>query len=329
MANNVPVTAGSGTTIATDDVAGVHYQYVKIASGTEDATDVIGGEATNGLDVDVTRVIPGTTATALGKAEDAAHSSADVGVAALAVRRDVAAVGSGTDGDYSTLNVDATGRLWAHVETVDAVIPGTGATNLGKAEDAAHTSADVGVMALSVRQNTAAATSGTDADYQPLITDAQGQLWTKSVGLYGKFALNPTVDTAIYAALDIVGGIQTIANWARVSGGGAKLKAISVTTADGEGFTFTMLFFSATPAGGTYADQGAAVFAAADAPLYLGKVVVAAGDYGTFGGDGFATVACDLPLNVDGTSLFALILATATPTFTAATDVDIMLLAEY
>jgi hypothetical protein len=53
-------------------------------------------------------------------AEDAAHASADPGVLALAVRRDTAAVGSGTDGDNSTLNVDATGRLWAHVGTIDA-----------------------------------------------------------------------------------------------------------------------------------------------------------------------------------------------------------------
>lgn len=62
-----------------------------------------------------------------------------------------------------------------HVE-VDQVIPGTGATDLGKAEDGPHSTGDVGVMALSVRQNTAAALGGTDADYQPLITDASGRL---------------------------------------------------------------------------------------------------------------------------------------------------------
>lgn len=56
MADNVAITAGSGTNIATDDVAGVHYQRVKLVNGTLDATDAIGGDATNGLDVDVTRV---------------------------------------------------------------------------------------------------------------------------------------------------------------------------------------------------------------------------------------------------------------------------------
>jgi hypothetical protein len=36
-----------------------------------------------------------------------------------AVRRDTAASSSATDGDYSTLNTDATGRLWTHVGTID------------------------------------------------------------------------------------------------------------------------------------------------------------------------------------------------------------------
>lgn len=43
-------------------------------------------------------------------------------------------------------------------------------------EDAAHSSGQPGIMALSVRKNTAAAVSGTDADYQPLITDTNGRL---------------------------------------------------------------------------------------------------------------------------------------------------------
>jgi hypothetical protein len=73
---------------------------------------LIGGDATNGLDVDVTRVIPGTTATALGKAEDAAHTTGDTGVMALAVRKDTLAASSGTTGDYEPLGTDSLGALW-------------------------------------------------------------------------------------------------------------------------------------------------------------------------------------------------------------------------
>lgn len=57
MADNVVLNAGAGgSTLATDDVAGVHYQRVKLVSGTLEATDAIPGDATNGLDVDVTRL---------------------------------------------------------------------------------------------------------------------------------------------------------------------------------------------------------------------------------------------------------------------------------
>lgn len=37
MADNIPITAGSGTTVATDDVGGVHYQVIKLAYGALDS----------------------------------------------------------------------------------------------------------------------------------------------------------------------------------------------------------------------------------------------------------------------------------------------------
>lgn len=41
MADNLAVTPGSGATIAADDIAGVHYQRVKVAAGADGAaTDV-------------------------------------------------------------------------------------------------------------------------------------------------------------------------------------------------------------------------------------------------------------------------------------------------
>lgn len=71
MADNVPVTAGSGTNIATDDVSGVHYQRVKLDGGGDGAAAPILGDSANGLDVDVTR-LPGI-------AGDVAHDGVDSG----------------------------------------------------------------------------------------------------------------------------------------------------------------------------------------------------------------------------------------------------------
>lgn len=60
MADTITIPAtGSGTAapvVATDDVSGVHYQRVKLVDGTADSTALIPGDASNGLDVDVTRV---------------------------------------------------------------------------------------------------------------------------------------------------------------------------------------------------------------------------------------------------------------------------------
>jgi hypothetical protein len=44
VADNVAITAGSGTTVATDDVSGTHYQRVKLVDGTLDSSTAIPGD---------------------------------------------------------------------------------------------------------------------------------------------------------------------------------------------------------------------------------------------------------------------------------------------
>jgi len=50
MADNVQITQGTGTTVATDEVASVHYQQLKLVDGTLGSTTVIPGDG-NGLSV--------------------------------------------------------------------------------------------------------------------------------------------------------------------------------------------------------------------------------------------------------------------------------------
>jgi hypothetical protein len=147
------------------------------------------GDATIDIgDVEVLSLIPGVGPTALGKAEDAVHVSGETGVAVWAVRKDAVGTLSDASGDYTPFIVDADGRLWCRAilsansgvdigdVDVTSVIPGTGATNLGKAEDAQHTSGDVGVMVLGVRMSANGPLSAHDGDYEPLQTDANGHL---------------------------------------------------------------------------------------------------------------------------------------------------------
>ena len=81
----------------------------------------------------------------------------------------------------SELQVDIVGAIPAgtnNIGDVDvaSVVPGTGATSLGKAEDAAHATGDTGVMALGVRNSALAALTTTDGDYSPIATDDKGRV---------------------------------------------------------------------------------------------------------------------------------------------------------
>mgnify|MGYP001612758565 CR=1 FL=1 len=199
MSDNTVINPGTtGDNIATDDIGGVKFQRIKL---------IHGNDGTNDGDVSTTNQLP-IKLTNLEKAEDAGHTTGDSGVMLLAVRSSTATPLAGTNLDYIPLITDANGRLWvtALIDTalpagtnaigklsansgvdigdvdVTSIVPGTGATNLGKAEDAAHVSADTGVMALAVRSNTAASTSGADGDYQPLITNTTGHLWVDASG---------------------------------------------------------------------------------------------------------------------------------------------------
>lgn len=71
---------------------------------------------------------------------------------------------------------------------------------LSKAEDAAHTTGDPGIQALAVRKDTATALAGTDGDYTPLITDANGRLHV----LFGNSTL--AVTGTFYQATQPVSG---------------------------------------------------------------------------------------------------------------------------
>lgn len=149
-----------------------------IYTGVSDGTDLLAVNADGSINVTVTNasvnvavtsVVPGTGATNLGKAEDAAHASGDVGVMALVVRNDANTSLVSADGDYAPLQVDANGSLKVNITAQ------TGATQY--AEDTAAVSGDVGNVALVVRQDTLSSSVSADGDYAWLKIDSIGRLW--------------------------------------------------------------------------------------------------------------------------------------------------------
>lgn len=196
MADNVTVDNGFGTdyTVVTDEITSPYTgdtaqaQAVKLLSGTADSNAVIPGDASNGLDVDVTRV-QGTVTVTVGAALPAGNNNiGDVDIAS--------ALPAGTN---------AIGKLAANsgvdIGDVDvtSVTPGTGAAALGKAEDAVHGSGDTGVMALAVRKDTASALAGSDGDYIPLIVDAAGRLHVNVGSLPAAARTTDTISAALAA----------------------------------------------------------------------------------------------------------------------------------
>lgn len=133
---------------------------------------VAGGTSTNPIQVSLANT--GANATAISVT---ANAGTNLNTSALATEATLSTL----NGKVTTVNTGAVTISTAlpagnnNIGDVDvaSIVPGTGATNLGKAEDAAHTTGDVGVMSLGVA-NEAQGTFGADADYTPIATDTKG-----------------------------------------------------------------------------------------------------------------------------------------------------------
>lgn len=163
-------------------------------------------------------IIDSDTGTIAGavKAEDAAHSSGHTGIPFWGVRNDAGASAlSDTNGDYTPVAVDSTGKLFiSTLNTISgAVVPGTSAAHLGKAEDAAHTTGDTGVMMLGVRSASPTDRSAgpTDGDYEPPGINDVGAMWTTPTGsANGGAATSYTASTASTNATQVKASPGTV-----------------------------------------------------------------------------------------------------------------------
>jgi hypothetical protein len=172
---------------------------------------------------------------------DAAVTANDIGMPAMTTTRFVKVIAqsnSGVDiGDVDILSIAAGDNNIGNVDVLTiaagdnnignvdvlSLIPGTGATNLGKAEDGPHTTGDVGVMALGIRDDTLSVFSGAENDYEPFHMTSTGRLYTSA-----------TVDAALPAGDNNVGNVDIVTVPAPLSttGGGTEATALRVTIAN-------------------------------------------------------------------------------------------------
>lgn len=112
------------------------------------------------------------------------------GTASGALRVELPTDGTGVIGAVTSITNAlpvGTNSIGKISDITTSVVPGTAATNLGKAEDAGHTTGDTGVMMLAVRNDSGVALATSDLDYIPPSTDNLGTL---RVGLTGTVSTN-------------------------------------------------------------------------------------------------------------------------------------------
>lgn len=99
MADNVAITAGTGTDIKTDQLTGgAHVQYVKLMDGTADGDTPIAGDG-YGLDTDVTRLgrsFSKTDTSGSGAIDVSATSSGDSRLVSVTVHLSAAPTSAGS-----------------------------------------------------------------------------------------------------------------------------------------------------------------------------------------------------------------------------------------
>lgn len=137
-----------------------------------------------------------------------------------------------------------------------------------------------------------------------------------------------TVDTNAYTANDVVGGLLTfnVAN----AGGGGVIRWASIVDDDNEKAELALYLFDATPT--TIADDAAFAPAIADLKKYIGKILFQAADYETINsnavamiGHGVSTDLLNIDFNTTNGNIYGYLVCTATPTYTAVTDLTIRL----
>jgi hypothetical protein len=132
------------------------------------------------------------------------------------------------------------------------------------------------------------------------------------------------VTAAAYSAGNAVGAKRTLASAVRSSGGTGILQSVTLLDRANQKAAMTLFIFDADPTAATITDKAAFVFSTDDLKV-IAQVNIGAGDYVTTNGKAIALISgLQIPLQAaSGTSLYAALVTTGTPTFAATTDVQL------
>ncbi len=130
------------------------------------------------------------------------------------------------------------------------------------------------------------------------------------------------ITAGIYSAVDVVGGLQSaVINSAN---GYARLEWIRIADDDNEKPAYTLYLFNAAPT--AVLDNGAFVPAIADLQALVAVVAIAGAAHATINSNAYALVdGGSKELYLPNGKLWWYLTCTATPTFTAITDLTLVL----
>lgn len=329
MVDNVAITAGTGTTIAADDVGGALHQRVKVTWGP----DGTGNDA----DTATGKPLPVQLRSPTGT--DLTGSAGTASAAVVSVQGIAGATPIPVSDNSSSLTVDNAGTFAVQVD-------GSALTALQLiddvvfAEDVAAQANDKGVHVLSRRSDTAAATGGTDGDYQSLVSDSSGRLHvnvgnTVTVGSHALSAgeahvgevggktvvktITMTATTTILASADIIADTQQMDAALRVTDGTGVIQSMTVFDPDDNAaFAFDVYIHNTSTSMGTE-NSGITISDANAAAGILGVVSFATTDAkDLINGRMYHKANLGIPVTaVSGTDdlYFSIVNGSGTPTF--------------
>lgn len=133
-----------------------------------------------------------------------------------------------------------------------------------------------------------------------------------------------TVTTSAYSANDSIGGLQSVEASRLQKGSELVINSITIADAASQKAAMNVIFFKANPADSTIDDNDAIAIDDADLLEIIGFVAITADDYIDFADNSVACVTTiGLPVDSDSNTFYFAIQAVGTPTYAAATDVQV------
>lgn len=307
MADNVTLNSGTGgAVLSTDEVTRAtvvqHVQYVKLMNGTDAAVDVIPGEATNGLDVDVTRVQGTVTVDGSGVTQPVSHgaltelaaainasSQVDVNIAASGATVPVSgtvtanlAAGTNNIGDVDVLSIAAGDNNIGNVDivTMPNVTLAAGTNTNEVVGDAAHDAAVAGnPVRIGGRAVSADYTSVATGDTADLITTLGGKLVTHPYAIPENYVSGATSDMTGTTSTSVVAaagaGLRNYITHILVQNSHATV-GTWVNIQDGSGGTTLYTVYAAAVGGGASITLPCPIKTTANTALFCANVTTGA-----------------------------------------------------